>query len=105
MTLVLGVTGGIASGKSTVAAIFAKLGAVVVSADSSVSQPGAFSGGTTAVTTQSDIQLKASGSALMNVKARNEERFLVGAHGAAYDEYCRRTGRFLPRVGRTAAAR
>ena len=43
--------------------------------------------------------------ALMNVKARNEERFLVGAHGAAYDEYCRRTGRFLPRVGRTAAAR
>jgi len=43
--------------------------------------------------------------ALMNVKARNEERFLAGAHGAAYDQYCRRTGRFLPRVGRTAAAR
>lgn len=33
MTLVLGLTGGIASGKSSVAAIFAELGAVVVSAD------------------------------------------------------------------------
>jgi dephospho-CoA kinase len=33
MTLVLGITGGIASGKSSVAAIFADLGAVVVSAD------------------------------------------------------------------------
>jgi len=33
MTLVLGITGGIATGKSTVAAIFADLGAVVVSAD------------------------------------------------------------------------
>jgi dephospho-CoA kinase len=33
MTLVLGITGGIASGKSTVAAMFGELGAVVVSAD------------------------------------------------------------------------
>jgi dephospho-CoA kinase len=33
MTLVLGITGGIASGKSTVAAMFAACGAVVVSAD------------------------------------------------------------------------
>jgi dephospho-CoA kinase len=33
MTLVLGITGGIASGKSSVAAIFAEFGAVVVSAD------------------------------------------------------------------------
>jgi len=33
MTLVLGLTGGIASGKSSVAAMFAELGAVVVSAD------------------------------------------------------------------------
>ena len=31
--LVLGITGGIASGKSTVAALFADLGAAVVSAD------------------------------------------------------------------------
>lgn len=33
MTLILGLTGGIASGKSSVAAMFAELGAVVVSAD------------------------------------------------------------------------
>jgi dephospho-CoA kinase len=33
MTLILGITGGIASGKSTVAAIFAELGAALVSAD------------------------------------------------------------------------
>jgi len=33
MTLILGLTGGIAAGKSTVAAIFAELGATVVSAD------------------------------------------------------------------------
>jgi dephospho-CoA kinase len=33
MTLVLGLTGGIAAGKSSVAAIFAELGAVLVSAD------------------------------------------------------------------------
>ena len=33
MTRILGITGGIASGKSSVAAIFAELGAVVVSAD------------------------------------------------------------------------
>jgi protein-S-isoprenylcysteine O-methyltransferase Ste14 len=37
--------------------------------------------------------------ALMVVKARNEERFLVGVHGVAYEAYCRRTGRFIPRLG------
>jgi protein-S-isoprenylcysteine O-methyltransferase Ste14 len=35
--------------------------------------------------------------ALMLLKARNEERFLAGVHGAAYADYCRRTGRFVPR--------
>lgn len=35
--------------------------------------------------------------ALMALKARNEERFLAGVHGALYADYCRRTGRFLPR--------
>lgn len=35
---------------------------------------------------------------LMLVKARNEERFLTGMHGNAYLQYCRRTGRFFPRV-------
>lgn len=36
---------------------------------------------------------------LMYLKARNEEVFLLEKHGQAYSEYCRRTGRFLPRFG------
>jgi protein-S-isoprenylcysteine O-methyltransferase Ste14 len=40
---------------------------------------------------------------LMLVKARNEERFLAGVHGPAYERYCRQTGRFLPRLGGHAA--
>ncbi len=40
--------------------------------------------------------------ALMVIKARNEERFLLAAHGEAYACYCRNTGRFVPF---TAAAR
>ena len=36
---------------------------------------------------------------LMVVKARNEERFLLGAKGEAYARYCRVTGRFVPRFG------
>lgn len=36
---------------------------------------------------------------MMIVKARNEERFLADVHGAAYADYCRRTGRFVPRLG------
>jgi protein-S-isoprenylcysteine O-methyltransferase Ste14 len=36
---------------------------------------------------------------LMIVKAHNEERFLLATHGEAYRSYCRRTGRFLPRLG------
>jgi protein-S-isoprenylcysteine O-methyltransferase Ste14 len=35
---------------------------------------------------------------LMNLKARNEERHLLKVHGAAYEAYARRTGRFFPRV-------
>jgi protein-S-isoprenylcysteine O-methyltransferase Ste14 len=35
---------------------------------------------------------------LMNLKARNEERHLQKVHGAAYDDYLRRTGRFFPRL-------
>lgn len=34
--------------------------------------------------------------AVMNAKARNEERHLRAKFGPAYDEYCRRTGRFFP---------
>jgi len=36
--------------------------------------------------------------ALMLTKARNEERFLADTQGAPYARYCRRTGRFLPRL-------
>jgi protein-S-isoprenylcysteine O-methyltransferase Ste14 len=36
---------------------------------------------------------------LMLAKSRNEERFLAARHGDAYRSYCRRTGRFLPRLG------
>jgi protein-S-isoprenylcysteine O-methyltransferase Ste14 len=35
--------------------------------------------------------------ALLNLKARNEERHLAGVHGDAYAQYLRRTGRFVPR--------
>ena len=37
---------------------------------------------------------------LMQLKAHNEERFLAGVHGAAYADYCRHTGRFVPRLRR-----
>jgi protein-S-isoprenylcysteine O-methyltransferase Ste14 len=36
--------------------------------------------------------------ALMLIKARNEERFLLQSHGDAYAAYCRKTGRFFPRL-------
>ncbi len=35
---------------------------------------------------------------LMHLKARNEERHLLKMHGAAYETYLRRTGRFFPRL-------
>ncbi|HET9046321.1 MAG TPA: isoprenylcysteine carboxylmethyltransferase family protein, partial [Casimicrobiaceae bacterium] len=35
--------------------------------------------------------------ALMNVKARNEERHLTAMHGDSYQQYVARTGRFFPR--------
>lgn len=35
---------------------------------------------------------------LMNLKARNEERHLLHAHGSAYQRYLGRTGRFFPRL-------
>jgi protein-S-isoprenylcysteine O-methyltransferase Ste14 len=40
---------------------------------------------------------------LMNIKARNEERYLLRTHGERYEQYLRQTGRFLPR--RLARAR
>jgi protein-S-isoprenylcysteine O-methyltransferase Ste14 len=42
---------------------------------------------------------------LMFTKARNEERFLLGAQGDAYARYCRRTGRFVPRFGARQSGR
>ncbi len=38
--------------------------------------------------------------ALMIVKARNEERHLLGTHGDDYARYAERTGRFFPRMSR-----
>jgi len=35
---------------------------------------------------------------LLILKARNEERFLLEEYGERYAEYCRRTGRFFPRL-------
>lgn len=35
---------------------------------------------------------------LMNIKARNEERALIGVFGDQYRAYMQRTGRFVPRV-------
>ena len=37
--------------------------------------------------------------ALVNAKARNEERHLLATHGDAYARYVARTGRFVPRFG------
>jgi protein-S-isoprenylcysteine O-methyltransferase Ste14 len=37
-------------------------------------------------------------TALMILKAHNEERFLLRTYGERYADYCRRTGRFFPRL-------
>jgi protein-S-isoprenylcysteine O-methyltransferase Ste14 len=37
--------------------------------------------------------------ALVDAKARNEERHLLATHGDAYARYVARTGRFMPRFG------
>jgi protein-S-isoprenylcysteine O-methyltransferase Ste14 len=36
--------------------------------------------------------------AMLHLKARSEERFLLEAHPESYADYCRRTGRFAPRI-------
>lgn len=51
------------------------------------------------VPTLSMLILAAIHVALMLVKARNEERFLLGAHGERYASYYARTGRFFPSLG------
>jgi protein-S-isoprenylcysteine O-methyltransferase Ste14 len=36
--------------------------------------------------------------AMLHLKARSEERFLLNTHSQSYADYCRRTGRFAPRI-------
>lgn len=43
--------------------------------------------------------------AMLCTKAANEERHLRGTHGQKYVDYCVRTGRFVPRLIRTASIR
>lgn len=43
--------------------------------------------------------------AMLCAKAVYEERHLRGAHGQKYVDYCRRTGRFVPRLMRIASMR
>jgi protein-S-isoprenylcysteine O-methyltransferase Ste14 len=38
---------------------------------------------------------------LMNLKSRNEERYLLATHGEVYQRYLNRTGRFVPRRTRS----
>lgn len=44
------------------------------------------------------IAIAAIHLALMNIKARNEERHLSAVHGESYLRYVARTGRFFPRL-------
>jgi protein-S-isoprenylcysteine O-methyltransferase Ste14 len=37
---------------------------------------------------------------LLQLEARREERHLEAVHGAIYRDYCARTGRFIPRLGK-----
>jgi protein-S-isoprenylcysteine O-methyltransferase Ste14 len=40
---------------------------------------------------------------MITLKARSEESFLRARYGVLYDEYCRRTGRFMPRFSSAPA--
>ncbi len=51
------------------------------------------------VPTSPMLAVAAVNIALLNVKARNEERHLLAVHGDGYATYLRRTGRFLPHRG------
>lgn len=44
------------------------------------------------------IVIALTNATLVNLKARNEERHLLGMHGDAYAAYLADTGRFLPRL-------
>lgn len=49
--------------------------------------------------------LAATHVGLMQIKARHEEQFLRNKYGRAYDDYCSRTGRFIPMVSGRRVAR
>jgi len=50
-----------------------------------------------AVTTPLMLAAAAFHLIFLQWEARREEAYLLGAHGAAYADYCRATGRFMPR--------
>lgn len=52
------------------------------------------------VPTSAQLALALVHLALMTVKARNEERHLMGTHGPDYESYMQRTGRFFPKLSR-----
>lgn len=52
------------------------------------------------VPTAPQLALAIAHAIVMTVKARNEERHLRGTHGADYEGYMQRTGRFFPRLSR-----
>lgn len=54
-----------------------------------------------AVPTPAMLAVGAVHVTMIYLKATGEERHMHGVHGEQYDEYCRRTGRFLPKL-RTA---
>ena len=39
--------------------------------------------------------------AMLNMKAMSEEKYLTTVHGQEYTDYCRKTGRFVPRLIRS----
>ena len=48
------------------------------------------------------LALFATSLVLLRMQCRLEESHLLSQHGAAYEEYSRRVGRFVPRTGRRA---
>jgi protein-S-isoprenylcysteine O-methyltransferase Ste14 len=45
------------------------------------------------------IAVAAAHLLLLQLEARREEKYLASVHGEVYLDYCKKTGRFLPRIG------